>query len=282
MSEDIRRVVKLIEDKQLLGELRVFRHEFMGRVTISLSGTITPIQIVSSNDFAKTDLFEMTGPSPVAMINRISLPSYKVLAPNLWCPALRQEIIACLEWLKTNYRYLDQYLDQDITKPAIAYIIRRRHKESKRLTLPLPNGATLIGELALSDFFRDIRVLGNIALPNGEKTTLCFYEVENFFIDWPSKQRADKRMNQELWNNKLADLIIALLTEIKDFTQCAGAVEKSIQFLTRNSDRAKFCNQLHKQLLRADQETLRQPATLQAFRALAEVGGFNLNLELLV
>lgn len=278
MGKEIKKV-ELINGKQLFEELKHFTHNWMGAITIRISGTITPIEIRSSTDFQDTDLFEMNTANPM---RDLYLPTYKILCKDLWCPALKQEIIGYLEAIPSNYNYMDY----KIAKLAIPYIITLLRRESKTKELSLPEKNKLVGELRADNDFHDLNIVGNVLFANGEQKEIEFLKLEKIFCIWaPFSDPTTRvlRKNKKLWTQELTNLIISLLAEIIDFIgdRYKGDIEKAKRILRGKSEKAKFCNQLRDGLLKTDDTVLQDPQVLEAFRTIATICDFNLNSELL-
>ncbi len=279
MEEKIKEV-ELVNGKQLFRELKHFIHKWFDTITVKIRGTITPIEIRSSSDFREIDLFEIKA---VYCPSDFYRPTYEILREELWCPALKQEIINYLERLLQDYNHMDPKL----FKLAISYIITQLRREGKTKKLSLPQKAELIGRLEVTRDFYDLNIVGDVLLANGEQKQVEFLKLENLFRIWsPFSDPTTKilRKNPELWTQALTNLIISLLIEIKDFTnpQYKEDIQRAERVLRDKSKKAKFCNQLHDGLLKTDDRVLYNPQLLKAFKTIAAICDFKLDPDLLV
>jgi hypothetical protein len=276
--------VKLGNGKQLFGELKDFTHRWGDAITIEIEGTITPVEIRSSNDFQnKVRLFRLTTSHSLSMARDISLPTYEVLEKRLWCPALRYEIIEYLKSIPTHYDYAD---DKSI-KLAIPYILKKlRNEDRPPRTLALGEEAKLIGELEIDKrhLSSDLVIVGRVTFADGEEKLVKFYKFKNIFRIWSFAFDCTtrfERKNKELWNKKLADLVVSFITELMGFInfRFIEDLKKGRERIIRGGDRARFCNRLREQLLTADEEKLHHPEVIAAFRTIEDICGLEFKTE---
>jgi len=145
----------------------------------------------------------------------------------------------------------------------------------------------LIGELEVVErcMSYDLKLAGKVVFAEGKEELVDLFEFKDIFHPpWPGDYPTRfVRKNKHLWNKKLADLVLAFITEITDFV--GDRFEKDLEmgkiYISRKGGKARFCNQLRDGLLKANEEKLQDPAVLRAFESISSICGFKLDTELL-
>ncbi|MFH1522492.1 MAG: hypothetical protein ABIE43_01575 [Patescibacteria group bacterium] len=275
--------VELVNGKQLLGDLKLFKNEFRGTTTIRIEGTVIPITNISASDFKGIDLFELKTPNSISMMQGIALPSYKILRPDLWCKALRLEIIEKLESYRPSYPDLES---SRMLLKSIPFVVKRLKKEGKLRELSLLENAKLIGELRIKTFGLDnsLAIVGDVVYEDKKQSEVELLVLNNIFRIWSpfiDVTTKIRRINRKLWNKPLVNLTIQFLMEISEFTSFEKDIEKAVSYLKKNSNKGRFINQFHQMLIKVDDNVLQKTEVIEAFQVVISACGSEIDTNLL-